>query len=103
MFLILVNNVVLSFWGNKVGDIFIENTIQNLHLDSSQVKLLHFPQIWNIPEFYSQSGNNLTVQNKIVTPTLSDSDIFIDVISYEDIEIHEGVLFYDNGEKLLDC
>ena len=109
MFLILVNNTVLNFWGNKVGDIFIDNTIKYLRLDPSNVKLLYFPQIWDVPEFYLYSNNSITIQRKVITPTLqpkendSDPDVFINVESYEDVITNDAEVFFENGMMIKPC
>ena len=64
MFLFLVDNKVLNFWGNKVGDVFVENTIANLSLPKDKVKVLFFPLLKDKPELFKISGIDLIKQKK---------------------------------------
>jgi len=104
MFAILVNDNLHGFWGNKPGDIFIENTITNLKLDSASVKLLHY-NLDSVPEFFEFVGTDLLIKQKVVTmvdgPNVGDPQV--EQITYPVVQTLVGDLYFNNGILVKDC
>lgn len=111
MFLLLQNNEVVGFWGNKDGDVFVENTIKNLKLDRSVVKLLLFSSLESVPELHVSSGNDLIVQkrgsvSKEVQVTSETGEVSTQVVQEEVIEDDytlNGEVYFDSGIALKPC
>lgn len=103
MFALLLNGDFYGFWGNKVGDIFIDNTIKNLNLNPSQVKLLYFPQISNVPELFEVASNKLIIKNKVTEVDYSDAENPVTIEILEKVNEYEGEVYFENGLQLKVC
>jgi hypothetical protein len=105
MFLLLEDSSVIGFWGNSVGDIFIENTIKNLKLDGSKVKLMHFLGLEEKPEFFKIEAEKLTVQKEISVETPSSVEGEPPVITkvLQDDKSFDGSVFFDKGVFFKSC
>jgi hypothetical protein len=103
MFLFLVDSLHYGFWGNKVGDIFVDNTIRNLSLDESKVKVLHFFGMRNHPEFYELSGNTLVEKLKSFELDESDPENPIQVEVTTNGNTFIGEVYFENGVMVKPC
>lgn len=104
MFVILVDNTLLDFWSNQVGDTFIENTIKNLNLDASKVMLLKF-DINSKPEVFAFDGNNLLIQEEVVTETPSEveGEPPTKVTTRNTLQTLTPEIYYNNGTSEKAC
>jgi hypothetical protein len=100
MFAILIDNILLGFWTNQPGDVFIANTIDKLELDATKVKLIYFNKLKKPDFFRFNIDNSITIEEKIVT---IDPDTLVEIISYADVKTIEGQVYYENGTALTAC
>lgn len=103
MFLILVDNIVKGFWLNRVGDIFIDNTIRSLSLDESKVKVLHFFGMRNPPEFYELVGDTLIEKLKSIEVDNTDPENPIQVEVTTNGNTFIGEVYFENGLMVKPC
>ena len=107
MFLFLVDNEIFNFWGNSVGDIFVEATIEKLNLPKDKVKVLFFPLLKNKPEHCLVSGDVLTEQIKEVSQVenvLEDGTVEVSTVeSFKNGASHTGIVFFENGFTIKPC
>jgi hypothetical protein len=92
MFCFLISGLYYGFWSNKVGDEFVENTISGLHLTASEVSVVHYPNIYNVPEYFRLDGTTLIIQS-----------LDIDGVTLVDGASHTATSFYENGTMILPC
>jgi hypothetical protein len=99
MFLFLKNGEFFSFWSNSVGDVFVENTIKNLELNPSEIKVFFFSELQEAPKFYAVSGTSLVIKKQIITvlDNGTEEESFVDEKSIQ------GELFFDNGKMIKPC
>lgn len=100
MFSFFISGVFFDFWGNKPGDIFVENTVSKMNWDNSLVSLYYYPGIpVRRPESFSFDENkNLLIQEKQVT---IEGDVEIEELVT--ISTIPAVAYVVNGEKVLAC
>ena len=112
MFLVLVNNnEIFRFWGNKPGDIFLDSVIQLFKLDTNSLKVIYFPTLIQKPEDCEFKDNKLLVKIKsqVVDESAPKQDaegnplpvITKDVFS--DGPTYEGEVYFENGLMLKPC
>ena len=111
MFLILINNEIYRFWGNKPGDIFIDNVIKIFNLPKDSLKLIYFSTLLNKPEDCEFKDNKLIVKIKSQVIDESVEPIIVDGIAlprvmkdvFSDGPVYEGEVYFENGLMLKPC
>jgi hypothetical protein len=67
MFGLFLDDVLKDFWGNSIGDIFIEATCKALKLQKQAVDLLYYQGLDGVPEHFEfDSEKNLIVKQRHV-------------------------------------
>ena len=99
MFLLLKNGEFFSFWSNSVGDIFVENTIKNLELNPSEIKVLFFSELEEAPKFHEIKGTSLVIKKQVITVL----DNGTEEESFVDEKTLQGELFFDSGKMIKSC
>lgn len=112
MFCIFINDLLLNFWANQIGDVFIEATIRGLKLDQSNVDLNFYFGIDSIPKFYEFDQDKkliikkeLITINEIVTQNENGEDVVTqeEVKSYEVDKIIEPIVYFSKGLMIKPC
>lgn len=105
MFGLFVNDILNNFWGNSIGDIFLSNTCSKLELNPSNVDLVYYTGLRNVPAHYIFDVNkNLIIQNEVVTPTQvatldENGDQVLDE-NLEPIYHNEDVISYETASTI---
>jgi len=107
MFLFIIDGEKLDFWGNKVGDIFVDSTIEKLNLPKDKTKVLYFLGLQEKPEFCKVVGNSVITQKKVISEVeiiLEDGSKQIKIEeSFVDDKTFAGELFFENGLIIKPC
>lgn len=120
MFLIINKDILVNFWGNSPGDIFILNTIKNLKWDKEEVELYFYPGLEKIPGYYRLTEEkNLVLQNNTqvisMEPQTDESGgavldefgnpIMLEVAQevLEEVETIQAIAYFSKGVMLLPC
>lgn len=112
MFAIFNNDLLLNFWSNQNGDIFIEATIRGLKLDQSKIDLNFYFGIDSIPSLYEFDQDKkliikkeVTTINEIVTQNELGEQVVTheEIKSYEIDKIVEPVIYFAKGIMIKPC
>lgn len=100
MFLIRYQGNFKDFWINKIGDVFIENTIKGLKLNAIETELIFYHGLESIPvHFRFNQDDSITTLEKVVTIDENGNEN----ITFNDINTYVADVFYKNGNMLQTC
>lgn len=111
MFAIFKNDVLVNFWENKIGDVFIMNTCSALGMNLSQVDLVHYDGLNSIPDYFDiDESKNITILERTVTtiPAVVDENGAIiesesETESFTAIESKTANPFFLKGTMIEPC
>lgn len=102
MFGFFVNGSFFSFWQNVPGDLFIVNTMKKLRWNPGQVVLRYYETLYDVPQFSRFEANgDVTILRQVSTPSEVEGEE--PIITYEEIETIQSILYYDHGNIILPC
>jgi len=109
MFAIFVADEFQDFWGNKIGDEFLNGTCASLGFNKSQVDVVFFHGLDEKPEFFTfNPDKTLVIQRKVVS-TLTEVDPETGVetttesVSYVTSRTISADPFFSKGESIQNC
>ena len=112
MFSIFKNDLLLNFWANQVGDVFIDATCRGLKLDKSVVDLNFYFGIDSVPKFYEfDQDKKLIIKKEIITINevvtqneLGEDELIREEIkTYEIEKIIEPIVYFAKGLMIKPC
>lgn len=68
MFAFFKTDTLENFWANQVGDIFFDLTVRGMKWEQSQIDLMFYPGLDNVPQYYEfDTDKKLIIKSRIVT------------------------------------
>lgn len=112
MFCIFNNDLLINFWANQIGDIFIDATIRGLKLTQSLVDLNYYPELDSVPAFYEfDQDKKLIIKKEVITyeeQVSTDTEgneltALVEVKSYEIDKVIEPIVYMSKGILIKQC
>jgi hypothetical protein len=112
MFAIFKNDLLLNFWANQVGDVFIEATIKGLKLTQSEIDMNFYFGIDSIPSFYEfDQDKKLIIKKEVisfvdeVSTDAEGNEVIsqVEVKNYEVDKIVEPIIYFAKGLMIKPC
>jgi hypothetical protein len=112
MFAFFKNESLVNFWANQVGDIFFDLTIRGMKWSESEIDLIYYPFLDQVPEFYEFGPDkNLIIKKKVITFVDSKSTIedgsevttTSEVVSFEVERTIIPMVYFSKGISFLPC
>jgi hypothetical protein len=112
MFCIFNNDLLINFWANQIGDIFIDATIRGLKLTQSLVDLNYYPELYSVPAFYEfDQDKKLIIKKEVVTinEVITQNEAGDDVTTQEEVKSYvtdkviEPIVYMSKGILIKQC
>lgn len=113
MFVIFKNDLMVNFWGNNQGDEFIKNTCKSLKMEESEVDLVFYENVYNVPDFYEFDQDKKLIIKKEIITMVDDNTVIdengneivnkVEVKTYEVDRVIEPIVYFAKGLMVKPC
>ena len=112
MFIVFKNDSMINFWGNAIGDQFIQIACKSLKFNENEVDLNWYNDVYEVPQLYEiDQDKKLIIKkevitiNEVVTQNENGEDVVTqeEVKSYEVDKIIEPIVYFSKGLMIKPC